>query len=119
MKCLDTYALVEISRGNPSFSKYEAEAFLITDVILAEFYGIVLREHDERTADYWFRRLAAYSKPMSKELLVESVKYRCKHRAKRLSFFDCAGYIFARSQRIPFVTGDKEFRDVEGVEFVK
>src|SRR3989338_2990862 len=119
MKCLDTYALVEISRGNPGYVQYETEEFLITDVTLAEFYGVVLREYDGRTADYWFQRLAAYSKPVSKELLMEAVKFRHEHRSKRLSFFDCVGYIFARNQRIPFVTGDKEFHIVEGVEFVK
>ena len=119
MKCLDTYALVEIAHGNPRFSKYEAEDFVVTDVTLAEFYGIVLREHDERTADYWFRRLAPYSRPVGKEKLVEAVKFRHGNRAKNFSFIDCVGYVFARSEKIPFVTGDKEFRDVEGVEFVK
>src|SRR3989344_2601499 len=109
MKCLDTYALIEISKGNPKFSKYMDEDFIVTDITLAEFYGIILREYDERTADYWFIRLSPYSKQISKEILIESVKYRYKNKNKNLSFFYCVGYIFSIKNKFKFVTGDKEF----------
>jgi len=119
MRCLDTYALVEISRGNPKFSKYMDEDFVITDITLAEFYGIILREYDEQTADYWFRKLGPYSKGVSKEILIEAVKYRQKNKKKNLSFFDCVGYIFSVKNKINFLTGDKEFESLPSVEFVK
>ena len=119
MRCLDTYALAEISKGNPKFSKYMDEDFVIADITLAEFYGIILREYDERTADYWFKKLSSYSKPATKEILIEAIKYRHKNKKKNLSFFDCVGYIFSIKNKFRFLTGDKEFEDLPNVEFVE
>jgi predicted nucleic acid-binding protein len=38
---------------------------------------------------------------------------------RSLSYADCVGYITARKFGIPFLTGDKEFKDMEGVIFIK
>ena len=119
MRCLDTYALAEISKGNPKFSKYMDEDFVIADITLAEFYGIILREYDERTADYWLKKLSPYSKQVSKEILIEAIKFRNENKKKNLSFFDCVGYIFAVKNKFKFLTGDKEFENLADVEFVK
>lgn len=120
MKCLDTHALVEIAMGNPKFSKYlEAKNFVITDITLAEFYGVILREYDENTADYWFKRLVPYCEEVHRGTLIKAVKYRHENKKKNLSFFDCVGYIFAKRSMRKFVTGDQQFKGVLGVEFVK
>ena len=44
VKVLDTYVLWEIAIGNPKFIHYLEEDFVVNDLILAEFYGIFLRE---------------------------------------------------------------------------
>lgn len=44
-KYLDTYALIEIYLGNKKFTIYLDEDFVINDLTLAEFYGILLREY--------------------------------------------------------------------------
>ena len=119
MRCLDTYILVEISRGNPRFLKYIDGNFVITDITLAKFYGIILKEYDEMAADYWFRKLTPYSNGISKEILIEAVRFRHKNKKKNLSFFDCVGYIFSVRNKFKFVTGDKEFENLPNVEFTK
>jgi hypothetical protein len=118
-KCLDTYALMEISFGNPNFSSYVNENFVITDLTLVEFYGVLLREQNIQTANYWFKKLKDISVPVGKEILKEAVKFRYDHRKQDISFFDAAGYIFSVVNNILFVTGDKEFEGLPNVEFVK
>jgi len=117
VKYLDTYALIEISKENASFSEYLNNSIIISDLTLVEFYGVLLREEGDLVADYWFRKFEGYSVQVSKEILIESVKFRHKNKTKNFSFFDAVGYIFALNNKIPFVTGDKEFKNMINVEF--
>ena len=119
VKCLDTYALVEISKGNPNFVNYLNKECIIPDLTLAEFYLVVLREHNEKTADYWLRKVERFASPVNRDILIKAVKYKHENKKQNLSFFDCTGYMFALENNMKFVTGDKEFKDKEGVEFVK
>jgi predicted nucleic acid-binding protein len=118
-RCLDTYALVEISQANPRFEDYLESDFVIPDTTIAEFYLVLLREEGEKVADYWFRKLEAYCIAISKEILIDAVKFRHKNKDKNISFFDAIGYIFAIKNNYKFVTGDKEFEHLINVEFKK
>ena len=118
-KCLDTYALVEIKRGNSKFAEYLNLDFVATDLTLVELYSVLLREEGEKVADYWFKKLERYSSPVDKEILIEAVKFRHKHKKSGISFFDAVGYIFALRKGYKFVTGDKEFEKLDNVEFKK
>lgn len=116
---MDTYALVEIAEGNPRFAPYMKEEFVITDLTLAEFYGVLLRDKNEDTADYWYQIFEPYSVPVEILLLIEAVKFRHEHRKADISFFDAVGYIFSLKKGFVFVTGDKEFEKFSNVEFRK
>ncbi len=118
-KCLDTYALMEISQQNPEFGVYLDMDFVITEITLVEFYGVILREYDEKTAEYWFRKLEGYAVSVSKEILKEAVKFKHENRKASISFFDAVGYAFSLANGYYFVTGDKEFKDLKNVEFRK
>ena len=118
-RCLDTYALVEVSNGNPKFADYLNSEFLITDITLSEFFAVLLREHGEEIAEYWFKKLERYSVPVNKFILIEAVKFRYIHRKSNISFFDAVGYIFSLKNGYFFVTGDKEFENFKNVEFKK
>ncbi len=118
IKCLDTYALVEIKLGNSKFKDYLKSSCIILDLTLAEFYTVILREENEETADFWLRKLESYSTPVSREILIEAVKFRHKHKKQNISFFDAVGYIFSLENNHKFVTGDKEFKNLPNVEFV-
>jgi predicted nucleic acid-binding protein len=118
-KCLDTYALMEISKGNPKFIRYLHTHFVITDLTLAEFYSVLLREQGEAVADYWFLKLEQYAVSVSKKTLIEAVKFRYEHRKQNIYFFDAVGYIFSVTHGYYFVTGDKEFEHFPHVEFQK
>lgn len=118
-KCLDTYALVEIANENPAFAEYVNVDFVITDLTMAEFFTVLLREEDEKVASYWFKKLKPYCVRFDVDVLVEAVKFRWAHRKQGISFFDAVGYLFALKNGMRFVTGDKEFEDFVGVEFRK
>jgi len=47
------------------------------------------------------------------------MKFRHAYRRQRISFFDAVGYIYSLEKGMAFVTGDKEFKDIKGVEFMK
>ncbi len=118
-RCLDTYALVEIYLGNKKFAEYLNLEFVINDLTLAEFYGVLMREYGLEEAEKWLRKLERYSAMVKREILIEAIKFRYEHRKQDVSFFDAVGYIFSLKNGYYFVTGDKEFENLPNVEFKK
>lgn len=119
MKCLDTYALVEIEAGNPKFAKILNEEFLITDLTMGEFYANLYKKYDQKTAEYWLKKLSPFCQPVSRDIIIKAIQYRIDNKSQNLSFFDCVGYMYALTNGLKFVTGDKEFKYKENVEFIQ
>lgn len=119
MLCLDTYTLIEINNSNPKFVSLLDEEVVITDITMAEFYADMFRKYNEKTADYWHKKLGGFCKSVSRWVLIKAVKFRIENKEKNLSFFDCVGYIYAQENNMRFVTGDKEFKEMKGVLFIK
>src|SRR3989344_8125946 len=103
MKCLDTYILWEFVTGNKKYLHYFEEDFIIPEMILAEFYGVLLREYNETTADYWLEKFHPYTSPCQLSLFIQAIKFKRKKSGTNISFFDSVGYMFALEQNIPFV----------------
>ncbi|MEK6893587.1 MAG: PIN domain-containing protein [Nanoarchaeota archaeon] len=118
-KCLDTYALVEIYLGNEKFAEYLNVDFIINDLTLAEFYGVLLKEYGLEEAELWLKKLEGYSIQVDKETLIEAIKFRYENKKQNISFFDSVGDIFSVKNGGYFVTGDKEFENLPNVEFKK
>ena len=119
MKCLDTYALVEIADGNPTFSTLLDGNSMITDITMAEFYADLYKKFGVSTAHYWRRKLVSLCRPVSGDILIKAVVYRIEHKQQNLSFFDCVGYMYALENEMLFVTGDKEFKEKSHVLFMQ
>lgn len=118
-KCLDTYALVEISIGNPKFTVLQESPIVIHELTLVEFYSVILRQYNKMTADYWINKLYPYVQKCDLPLLIKGAIFKVENPKKNYSFFDAIGYVFARENNFVFVTGDEGFRGVKGVEFIK
>ena len=43
---------------------------------------------------------------------------KAKYKERKLSYVDCIGYSIAQSLGIKFLTGDKQFADLDNVKFV-
>lgn len=119
MDCLDTYALVEIQKGSSRYLPFLDDTFIICDLTMAEFYAVMLREHDEKMADHWHKKLVFYCRPVDLDLLIRAVKFRLENKEKNFSLTDAVGYEFARSNGCAFVTGDEGFRGLASVKFIK
>ena len=68
---------------------------------------------------FFYKKIIKYKKPVSLPILIKAIKFKKENNKRNLSFFDAVGYIFAKEHGYLFVTGDKEFEDFQGVEFVQ
>lgn len=115
----DSYALVEILKGNENYKKYAASIVVVTKLNLFElFYGLS-RDVGEKEAEAFLKEYSACSVDFNEDIIREASGLKLQHRKRNLSMADCIGYATAKRLGIKFLTGDKEFKDFENVEFVK
>ena len=115
----DTYALIESIKKNENYLPYSKGKIICTLLNLFELHQALLREFDKKTADFWIRNFDYVVLEITKKDIIESSDFRFRNRGKKLSSIDCIGYIVAKNSKLKFLTGDKGFKDIENVEFVK
>ena len=116
--CIDTYALWEIIQGNPKFSFLLNEEMVITEWTLLELYKTMIKSFDKSFSLLWIEKFRPFSRTVNFETLMMSVDFFEENKKKNLSLFDCVGYIYSKTNNLRFVTGDKEFKDMENVLFI-
>jgi len=115
---LDTYALIEIIKGNKNYQKF-LESEIFTSIFnLYELYFSLLRDYNKQTAKKFFEQFMGKVLQIKDEYIFEASKFKLQNRKQKLSYADCLGYIIALLYNMKFLTGDKEFEDKENVEFV-
>ena len=119
MYCLDSYALVEIHDESSKYTRYLDEEFVIPKPVLAEFYYVIYKKSGKQKAQSWIDKLEPYSREVSLKCWIDALIYRHEHRKQNLSIFDCIGYIYSVENGYTFVTGDIQFKNKKGVEYVK
>jgi predicted nucleic acid-binding protein len=119
MNVLDTYALIEIKKGNPKYAKIILESFIIPDSTIAELFVVLMKHEGEEEARVWYRKLSMYCAAISKEIMIKALKFREVNKKENISIFDAFGYIYARENGFKFVTGDRAFKTKEGVDYIK
>ncbi|MEK6932561.1 MAG: PIN domain-containing protein [Nanoarchaeota archaeon] len=115
----DTYALIEMFGGNKSYLKYENSKVIITSFILAELCYNLIKTHGTKISYEYVDLYSKFVQNIDKEVIKEAMKFRYLNVKKKMSTTDCIGYILAKKLDIRFLTGDKEFKDLPNVEFVK
>lgn len=116
----DSYAIVEIILGNENYKKFEDSTIVTSTINLAEVYYFLLREYNERTADYWIKKMNFHLVNIIKlDSVVKASKFRFENKDEQLSYADCLGYILAKELNLEFLTGDIKFKNKKNVEFVK
>lgn len=115
----DSYALVEILKGNPNYEEYVNAAILTTKLNIFEVYHGLLRDFGEKEARGFLADYYRFVIDFDEEIIAKAAAFRLENRKRNISMTDCIGYILAFRWGVPFLTGDKEFADVQGVEFVK
>jgi len=114
----DTYALIEFISGNPDYRGYGESPLTTTELNRMELSWWAMTRHGEELARIIMGSLHIVAE-VDDDTLIEAIAFRMKHKKKDLSLADCVGYTHAQKNKMLFLTGDEQFKDMPGVEFVK
>ena len=116
----DTYALVEISKGNPKYENYKSDIrILLNKLNIMEYSLFLIREGRKEKLSEVFDELSNFNIDYDNEILIKAAEMKNKYKKEKLSFIDCIGYLLAIKNNAKFLTGDEKFKDKNNVEFVK
>ncbi len=115
----DSYAIVEILKANPAYSRFQEEAVLTSGANLGEVYYCVLRMGEEKEYREKMSKLTVHL--INPEVVdwENASALRFLQKGKRLSLIDCLGYELAKKHGLSFLTGEKEFEKMPNVTHVK
>ena len=118
---LDTYALIEIHKGNVNFKKYVIvpNESMTTVFNLMEIHFYYLKNHGEKEAAAIYSAVKPLVVPVSDTIIRDANSFKLANLKKRFSFADCIGYSASRKFNARFVTGDYLFKGLEGVDFLQ
>lgn len=114
----DTYALIEILNKNRNYEKYVDGDIIINNFIFAEFCYQLIKDKEKNIEEYLNEIEPAIIR-LSARIIKKAMNFRYANKKKKLSMTDCISYFQAKELGIKFLTGDKEFKELENVEFVK
>lgn len=114
----DTYAIIEILKGNPRYEHYTAVEYFTTQLNLIELHYYMLRQFGEAAAEVTMSKASKNVVLFDEGIITTANKFRLKNKPKEFSTADCIGYAYAVKNGLIFVTGDKEFQGLPNVEFV-
>ena len=119
MHFFDTYALWEGFKKNPDYEQYFKGKLVCTIFNIYEFYWTLLKAFGKETAVKHTLALEDCAIEVSVQNIVDAFDLKKQLNTLDVSFIDCLGYVKAQEIGIRFLTGDKAFKDMENVEFVK
>jgi uncharacterized protein len=113
----DTYALIEIIRGNQNYLRYIKSRAITTIFNISELNYALKKEHPKKIADELTNKYKSCTIKVLWEDIIGAMDLKTKHR--NLSIPDAIGYTVAKRYNSKFLTGDEDFKDFDNVEFVK
>ena len=116
----DTYAILEIIKGNDNYDNYLRDVGVVTTKLnLMELFYRMYILHGIEIAEFYYQKYLPFAVEISDSSIKKAATFRAENRKKDLSYVDCIGYILALENKIKFLTGDRQFKDMENVEFVR
>ena len=113
---IDTYAIIEIIKGNQTYKKY-IEYELFTSILnLYELYFNILKKYGKEKAKEYFFQFYDLIIPIKNDYLFIASEFKLKNK---VSYVDALGYVIASEKGLKFLTGDNDFKSIKNVEFVK
>ncbi|MBI4155469.1 PIN domain-containing protein [Candidatus Woesearchaeota archaeon] len=118
---LDTYAIIEIDKGNISYKKYTLKPLsaITTLFNIIEVYFVYLKIYNKKEAERIFNIIKPLVIHVDDFILKEAMEFKLINEKIRFSFADCIGYTTALKYKAKFLTGDFAFKNLDNVEFVK
>ncbi len=115
----DTYALVEMIVGNPNYNRFKEFFIITTKLNLIELHYALLRIYNKEIANNYYDFFIKFVKDIDDDTIKNANEFKFINKKRNLSYVDCIGYFTAKKFGIKFLTGDKEFENLEDVEFIK
>ncbi|HLC92510.1 MAG TPA: PIN domain-containing protein [archaeon] len=115
----DTYAFIEILKGNPNYKKYQNVGVLTTKFNLMELHYWLLSAEGGESADKYYDKYEKFAAQIDSSDIKLATRFRLENKKANLSYADCLGYVMAKTRNALFLTGDKAFSGIKNVEFVK
>ncbi len=115
----DSYAIIETIKGNPNYEKYQNETIITNTLNLSEVFYSLIKQTDEKIAREIIKKIKFEFIEIDENIAINSAIFRHKNKEKSLSYADCIGYITSIKNNLTFITGDKEFKNLPKVEFIK
>lgn len=116
----DSYALIESLKGSPSYTELEQTPIITTPFAVMETCSFLQRDLDyspQESADMAML-LMEHAPPLDGRLLSAAAGWRLENatRERSFSYADAIGYVMARYLGLTFLTGDRAFEGLPGVE---
>jgi predicted nucleic acid-binding protein len=109
-----------VLRSNPNYLPYTKDTEIITTQLnLMELYYHLRFFNDQHSSSRLLSMYEELAIPFTTHSLIEAMEFRRAHKHKKLSYADCLGYTLAKKHKALFLTGDKEFKDLPNVLFVR
>jgi len=116
----DTYAFFEIIKGNSNYRNFVKGISIVTTRLnLMELYYWLLIKKGKKEADRYYDFFLKFAIDVDDETIKEAMQFRVSNKNKNLSYVDCIGYTISIRNKIGFLTGDIQFKDLPNVEFVR
>ncbi|HIH23807.1 TPA: type II toxin-antitoxin system VapC family toxin [Candidatus Woesearchaeota archaeon] len=113
----DTYAIVELLDKNPAYAMYNGAQIRFTRLNVFEFYFFLLRQRGETAADSFISRARTLTVEYDDRTIAAAAKVKLVNR--QISMTDAIGYVTALRLGVKFLTGDKAFKGMRNVEWVR
>lgn len=115
----DTYALIEIVKGNLAYARYSEARGHTALLNLYELYTFILRDNGEQLAKQKFDIFKGTLVEIKDRHVFAAAAFKLKSKGTHFSYTDALGYAIAEAEGLVFVTGDNEFRNLPNVQFVR
>ena len=118
----DSYAIIEILRGNRAYRRYSSAHLVTTEFNLCEVGYAVFKDFPEDSASILSTIRTTIEVVLTGDadyVVCAQLRLQNNRSGKKLSTIDSLGYAVAERLAIQFLTGDREFSDMKNVRFVK
>lgn len=119
----DTYALIELLKGNPNYEKYSSAYLIATEFNIFELTYAVFRDYgrDEAAKVVILMRDKIEILPTEDSDYLDASEFRksANKAGKKISLIDALGYSCSKRLGIKFLTGDREFIEMKNIEYIK
>jgi len=116
----DSYSVLAYLSDRPGYAAYfEKNTGVLTRLNLMEVCYSILRAHGERAAHEVLEAYSSREIEFSLPDIEGAMKLRYELRNLELSYADALGYYISKKEGLKFLTGDRAFERLPGVEYIR